>query len=117
MSGRTVPSDLRERAREAAGQLERATGFWSRNVATCLRSVADYKGDEPREHVRGNLSLADYNHIQLRVNFLNSLIQSWSEAEEVYAPKIVDDLRRDLAEVRAQQSTVIELIQFAWGAS
>ena len=117
MSGRTLPSGLRERARGAAGELERATGFWSRNIATRLRSVADYKGEEPRDHIRGNLSLADYNHIQSHVNFLNSLIQSWSEAQEEYAPKIVDDLRRQLAEARAQQSTVIELIQFGWGAS
>jgi hypothetical protein len=112
-----LPNELRNRAREAAGQLDLAIGFWSQNIAARLRSIADYKGEEPREHVRSKLSLADYNHIQSRVNFLNALIASWSEAPEVYALKIVDDLRREVAEARAQQSTVMALIQFGSGAS
>lgn len=112
-----LPNELRNRAREAAGQLDLAIGFWSQNIAARLRSIADYKGEEPREHIRGNLSLADYNHIQLRVNFLNLLIQSWSEIQEDYASKHVDEVRRELAEARAQQSTVMELIRFSWGAS
>jgi flagellar biosynthesis chaperone FliJ len=112
-----LPEELRNQAREAAGQLDRATGFWSGSIGARLRSIADYNDEQIRDHIRRNLSIADYNHIQSRVNFLNSLIQSWSEAEELYAPKIVDDLGRDLEDARAQQSTIIKLIQFGWGAS
>jgi hypothetical protein len=109
-----LPADLQKRTSEVADQLDRATGFWSRNIAARLRSVADYAGGTPAEFIKRNVSLADYNHIQSRVNFLTAQVQSWSEANEDYAPQIAQDFRQQLAEARNQQSMIIELIQFAW---
>jgi hypothetical protein len=40
--------------------------------------------------------------------------EGWSQAGEPYAAQIADDIRRELAEARRQQSTIIQLIQFAW---
>lgn len=105
----TIPEDLRSNARQAADQLDRAKGVWSQNIAKRLRAIADY-GSTPAEFIGRNVSLADYNHIQARVNMLLVQLDVWSN--DSGGQHVLEEISRELAEARRQQSTIIELIQF-----
>jgi hypothetical protein len=109
-----IPDDLRARAEKAATALRGATGKWEHSIGERIAEILADRSPDTGKSIRNTLSLADFNHLQSKVNFLTGLEQTWASATEPWAPPVLRDVREQLTELKAHQAVLIELIQLGW---
>ena len=109
-----IPADLKPKAEKVAAELHKSGGKWETSIADRITKILADKSADTGKVIRENLSLADFNHLQSRVNVLTALEAGWASATEPWAAPVLADVREQLAAIKAQQAVIHELVQLGW---
>jgi len=109
-----IPADLKPKAENVAAELRKSGGKWETSIADRISKILADGSADTGKIIRDNLSLADFNHLQSRVNVLTALEAGWAAATESWAAPVLAEVREQLKSVQAQQAVIDELVQLGW---
>jgi hypothetical protein len=109
-----LTDSLRTRVRNLASSVRGHRGLLGESLAKRLDEIAGYAGADLSRFLRGRISPADWNYFQQEVNSNAAMADAFRRETASYAAAIAADFEARLAEARAAQSVIDELVRIAW---